>query len=98
MWFRLALFALALFFFSSVSAQTFTLSGRVQDGESRTAVQGATVILRSISDTTLSFTSYTDTAGLFQFDQLAPDSFRLTISSVGFEALSRSVRVDSADV
>ena len=98
MWFRLALFALALFFFSGLQAQTFTVSGRVQDGESRTAVQGATIMLRSIKDTTLSFTAYSDTAGLFQFDQLAPDSFRLTVSSVGFETLSRSVKVDSVDV
>ena len=95
---RLAFLALATFFFGGINAQTFTVSGRVQDAESRTAVRGATVLLRSIKDTTLSFTSYTDTAGLFQFDQLLPDSFRLTVSSVGFETLSRSVKVDSSDV
>lgn len=61
MWFRLALFVLALFFCTDVGAQTFTLSGRIQDGEYYTAVQGAMVMLRGTSDTTLSFTSYTDT-------------------------------------
>jgi hypothetical protein len=95
---RLALLGLVLFFFGSVQAQSFTVSGTIQDAESRSALQGATVVLRSIKDTTLSFTSYSDTAGLFQFDQVAPDSFRLTISAVGYETLSRSVKVDSADV
>jgi uncharacterized membrane protein YgcG len=98
MWCRLAFFSLALFFFSGVNAQTFTVSGRVQDAESRAAVQGATMLLRSIKDSTLSFTAYSDTTGLFQFDQVVPDSFRLTVSSVGFETLSRSVKVDSGDV
>lgn len=95
---RLALLGLVLFFFGSVHAQSFTVSGRVQDAEARSAVQGATVVLRSIKDTTLSFTAYSDTAGLFQFDQLLPDSFRLTISAIGFETLNRSVKVDSMDV
>jgi hypothetical protein len=98
MWLRLALAGLAWFFLGSINAQTFTISGRVQDAESRSAIQGATVVLKSIKDTTLSFTSYSDTAGRFQFDQLSPDSFRLTISAVGFETLSRSVKVDSAHV
>ena len=95
---RLALLSLAIVLFITATAQTFTVSGRVQDAEAKSAIQGATLVLKSIKDTTLSFTTYTDTAGRFQFDQLGADSFRLVISSVGYETLSRSVRVDSADV
>ena len=95
---KLVLTFLMLFFFVSLQAQNFTVSGRIQDAESRSSVQGATVVLQSIRDTTLTQTMYTDTAGRFQFDQLARDSFRLLITSVGYETLTRTVRVDSADV
>jgi hypothetical protein len=95
---KLLLLSLALVAFFLSEAQTFTVSGRIQDAESRASIQGASVTLRSIKDTTVSFNTFTDTSGRFQFDDIRPDSFRLFISSVGFEALSRSVRVDSANV
>ena len=82
---------------SFVQAQSYTLSGRIEDPETRASVQGATITLKSISDSNYTETTYSDTSGHFQFDQLASDSFRITISSVGFETLVRGVRVDSAD-
>ena len=95
---KLWLVSLAIISFLFSQAQSFTVSGRVQDAESRAALQGANVVLRSIKDTTLSFTTFTDTSGRFQFDNILPDTFRLYISSVGYETLSRSARVDSAHV
>jgi hypothetical protein len=82
----------------NVQAQFFTLTGKVQDSETRLAVQGATVILKSISDTLSTFTTYTDSAGRFQFDELQRDSFKIAFTSVGYETLVRSVKIDSADV
>ena len=95
---KFALLALGILFFAAAQAQNFTVSGRVQDPESRAAVQGATVVLQSIKDSSNRSTTYTDTAGHFQFDQLFADSFRLIITSVGYESLRRSVKVDSANV
>ena len=95
---KFALLALGILFFAAAGAQNFTVSGRLQDPESRAAVQGATVILQSIRDSLNKETTYTDTAGRFQFDGLYADSFRLVISSVGYENLTRSVKVDSANV
>ncbi|WP_066409835.1 TonB-dependent receptor [Flavisolibacter tropicus] len=95
---KLLFFSLALFSFFFSQAQSFSISGRIIDAESRTALQGSSVLLRSIKDTTLSYSTFTDSTGRFQFDNIQRDSFRLTISAVGYETLSRSVRVDSANV
>ncbi|MCW3074950.1 MAG: hypothetical protein JWP69_2019, partial [Flaviaesturariibacter sp.] len=95
---KIILAALAFFFIHGLAAQNFTLSGRLQDTENGASLQGATIILKSIRDTTITQTTYTDTAGHFQFDQLGRDSFRISFSSIGFETLVRTVRIDSADV
>ncbi|MFN2439560.1 MAG: TonB-dependent receptor domain-containing protein, partial [Chitinophagaceae bacterium] len=92
------LISFIIFFAIHSQAQNFTLSGRVQDAETKAGVQGATVVLKSISDTTVSNTSFTDSAGRFQFDQVQKDSFRITISFIGFETLTRKVKIDSANV
>jgi hypothetical protein len=84
--------------FNGLQAQTLTVSGRLQDGETRAGVPGATVVLKSLRDTTRSFTLTSDGAGAFRFTHLAPDSFRLTASSVGYETLSRVVRLKSSNV
>ncbi|HEY0058350.1 MAG TPA: carboxypeptidase-like regulatory domain-containing protein, partial [Flavisolibacter sp.] len=83
---------------TSAEAQGFTVSGQLKDAEGTSFVQGATISLKSIRDTTIFFTSYSDTAGRFQFDAVLADSFRLTVSSVGFESLSQVVKVEAADV
>lgn len=95
---KLLFFSLAMVLFVFSQAQSFTVSGRTQDVESQAALQGASVVLRSVKDITLLFTTFTDSSGRFQFDNLQPDTFRLSISFVGYESLSRSVRVDPADV
>jgi len=93
--------AITLFcMFSSVAAtaQTATVLGQVKEGEGGSGVQGATVVLKSIKDSSSASTTYTDTAGRFQFDDVRFDSFRVVISSVGFETLSRSVNVVAENV
>jgi uncharacterized membrane protein YgcG len=95
---KLVLISIPFFFFIYSQAQSFTLSGRVQDAETKSGIQVATVLLKSIGDSSITSTTYTDIAGRFQFDQLQKDSFRITISSIGFETLTRSVMIDSVDV
>ncbi|HVG14474.1 MAG TPA: TonB-dependent receptor [Chitinophagaceae bacterium] len=94
---------LVLVLFSTVitllaSAQNFSIKGRLQDQESKKAVQGATINLKSISDSAVAFSSFTDSAGRFQFSSLQKDSFRLVVSSVGYETLNNIVRIDTADI
>jgi hypothetical protein len=83
---KLVLISIPFFFFIYSQAQSFTLSGRVQDAEMKSGIQGATVLLKSIGDSSITSTTYTDIAGRFQFDQLQKDSFRITISSIGFQS------------
>jgi hypothetical protein len=95
---KLVLISLAFFFVIYSQAQNFTLSGRVQDAETKARIQSATVNLKGIKDSTITATTYTDSSGKFQFDQLQKDSFRIIITSIGFETLTRSVKIDSANV
>ncbi len=95
---KILLSALLFFFGITAQAQNFTINGRAQDGETWSAIQGGTVILKSITDTSMLFTTYTDTAGSYQFDQLSPDSFSVAISSIGYESILRNVKVDSMNV
>ena len=95
---KLVLISIVLFFAIHSQAQNFTLSGRVQNAETKLSVRGATIVLKSIKDSTISNTTYSDTSGRFQFDQLQKDSFRITISSIGSETLTRIVNIDSANV
>lgn len=95
---KIVLSALLFFFGFNAQAQNFTINGRAQDGETRTAIQGGTVILKSIKDTNLLFTTYTDTAGRYQLDQLSADSFSVAISSIGYETILRNVNVDSMNL
>jgi hypothetical protein len=86
-------FLLVLF----LKAQNFTISGKLQDDETKLAVQGATVQLKSKSDTNFSQTSFSDSAGRFRFTDLKRDSFTIRFTSVGYANLTKTVRIDSSD-
>ncbi|MEI6950522.1 outer membrane beta-barrel protein [Paraflavisolibacter sp. H34] len=81
----------------TLKAQTFTLSGKLQQQEASRPVQGATALLQSATDTTLRLHTVSDSSGFFRFTGLRRDSFLLRISSIGYENLSRGVRIDSTD-
>jgi len=95
---KLFLLSLALFCYSFAQAQNFTVSGRIQDTESGTALAGANLRLQSVRDTNVIFNTLADTSGRFRFNNIPRDSFRLFISSIGYETLTRIVRVDSGNV
>jgi hypothetical protein len=76
-----------------VKAQTFSITGKLQDDETNQAVQGATVILKSKSDTTFSQSRFSDSTGRFRFTELKKDSFTISFSSVGYANLVRSVSI-----
>jgi hypothetical protein len=51
MYIRLALIAMFFFFSFFTKAQNITISGKLQDDETKKAVQGATIVLKSAKDT-----------------------------------------------
>src|SRR5687768_12748870 len=89
-----AIFFLTVLF---LNAQSFTITGKLQDDETKIAVRGATVVLKSVTDTNFTKTSYTDSSGIFRFTDLQRDSFTVRFTSIGYANLVKRVRIDSAD-
>jgi hypothetical protein len=93
----LLLFSLVFFALNHLNAQSRTISGTVKDQVSKTPLIGATVQLRSLSDSSTQKT-ISDSTGSFTFTNLRRDSFLLSISFVGYNPLSRRVSVDTSDI
>lgn len=74
----------------------FTISGTVKDQQTRAALSGASVKLRSNADSSFSRNVLSDSAGRFAFHNLPADSFLLSISFVGYGDVIRSIRLDSS--
>jgi uncharacterized membrane protein YgcG len=90
---RWLLSGLGLLVMMTVQAQNI-VKGSLRDQENKAPVRGATVIIRSTTDTTFSLSTFSDSSGRFQFNSPQSDSFTLRISSVGFESLVQSFRIN----
>src|ERR1700712_1517440 len=71
-------------------AQIFKIAGKIKNGD------GATVYLKTAADSILVKTALADSAGGFVFEHQKQGSYRLTISSIGFQTYHSDVfRLDS---
>ncbi|HYK55114.1 MAG TPA: carboxypeptidase regulatory-like domain-containing protein, partial [Flavisolibacter sp.] len=95
---RILLVGLAFFIFKGIQAQTASIKGSVLDQQSKAPLRGATVRLKSTTDAAFSKSVLSDSAGNFVFAPLFRDSFSLSVSFVGFNAVTRGVRVESSEV
>lgn len=95
---RFLVIGLVLFFIKDVQAQGLTISGTVVDQHTKMVLSGATVRLNSTTDLTFSKSFLSDSAGNFKFSELQPDSFQLSVSYVGFNAITRGIRLDTANI
>ncbi|HWJ91658.1 MAG TPA: carboxypeptidase-like regulatory domain-containing protein, partial [Flavisolibacter sp.] len=93
----LLLFSLVFFTINGLHAQSRTISGTIKDQLTKTLLIGATVQLRSLSDSA-SQRTVSDSSGGFSFTNLRSDSFLVTISFVGYNPLSRRISVDTTDI
>jgi hypothetical protein len=89
-------FALAFIFCNTALAQ-FSITGRIQDKTDSTRLSNATVSLLS-NDSTPARNVITDSAGAFRFNNVSPGNYQLSVSFVGYNAFTQTVRIDSADV
>jgi hypothetical protein len=89
---------LLLFITVAAHSQERSISGTIKNFQTSASIQGATIFLQSKTDTSLTRSSISDTAGRFQLSGLAADSFKLVISSIGFGTIVRNVAIDTADV
>lgn len=83
----------SLFCSSIAFAQTGQLSGTVTDSESLDTLPGATVILLN-SDNLQIGGAASDATGQFIFQRLAPGTYTLQVSFIGFETHSASLSLD----
>ena len=94
---RVLSFVLALIIGQALQAQ-LSISGTVKDQTAQTPLSGASVRLQSVTNTAVARNVLSDSIGRFVFANLAPDSFQITISFVGFKDVVRGVRLDSVSV
>ncbi|HEX8313673.1 MAG TPA: TonB-dependent receptor [Flavisolibacter sp.] len=94
---RVLVFVMALFLGQSLYAQ-YSISGTVKEQQAQTPLGSASVRLRSTSDSTFARSILSDSAGRFRFQNLPADSFILSISFSGFQAITKGIRLDSTNV
>jgi hypothetical protein len=97
MWRRVLAFVLALFVGQSLYAQ-FSISGIIKEQQSQTALSGASVRLKSATDSSFSRSQLSDSSGRFSFQNLSADSFELSVSFIGYGEVIRGIRLNSSNV
>jgi hypothetical protein len=95
---KLTLLGLAFLLAFTLHAQNFTIGGTLVDQVSRSPLVGATVRLRSATDSLFQRSTISDSTGSFNFINLNRDSFILSISSVGYNPVTRGIRIDTTDI
>lgn len=96
--YRIYIFAILLIFSSVSYAQSYRVSGVVKSNDSTSFLNGASVNLQSITDSTGRYATLTDSLGRFSIEGLKPGPFRITINSLGFATSTKELRIDSADI
>ena len=91
---KFLLVAVLIFVIAGAGAQSFTVKGKLGDMETKAPVQGATLILKSLSDSTYSFNAVSDAQGHFEWAGLRKDSFNLRGSSLTNESFVRKIVVN----
>jgi len=75
-------------------AQQISVSGSLQDGQTRTPLIGATVVLIPQRDTSQKLFGLTDAQGHFQIGNLTSGNYRLSISYLGYQSLQRTIAIE----
>lgn len=89
----------------SLGATAQSVKGVLRDVSDNTPVSGATVKLVPSGPTVIAsapatFTSVSNSTGIFTFDQISPGDYTLTITSVGYETIAKKISIgsDNADM
>lgn len=76
----------------------YVITGTIKDQQTKAVLSGASVKLRSNSDSTFARNVLSDSAGRFAFHDLRADSFLLSVSFVGYGDVVRNIGLDSSSV
>ncbi|ODS82763.1 MAG: hypothetical protein ABS46_07940 [Cytophagaceae bacterium SCN 52-12] len=83
---------------TAVKAQTYRVSGVLKDSADNSGVIGAYVKLYPVSDTTKAVYTASDVAGNFQFSGVLPQSYRMVVTNLSYENVTRNFEVRDANV
>lgn len=85
---KLLLFFL-IFIINIISAQNFTLSGKVIDSKTGDAVQGAVVFI------SYNYMAYTNNEGNYNIKEIPEGSYSIKISRIGFRTISEEININA---
>ncbi|CAM3846986.1 outer membrane beta-barrel protein [Pontibacter korlensis] len=94
---RLFLFIFALFTASQLYAQGATVFGTVQSAQDKSALPGASVVLKRITYDSSTGVA-TDVAGAFRFSNVVPGMYMVEVNYLGFKPLEKKVLVQQNTV
>ena len=77
-------------------AQDLSLKGVLQDKKEKFPLPGATVKLTSLSDSTKVSGGVTDANGVFNIQHLQAQSYRMSISFLGYKDVTRTIRLSGS--
>ncbi|HEU4632513.1 MAG TPA: carboxypeptidase regulatory-like domain-containing protein, partial [Flavisolibacter sp.] len=95
---RFLLAGLVFLISKGLDAQSLSIKGTIVDQQTKAPLNGATVKLQSVTNAAFAKTMLSDSAGIFVFTPLSRDSFALSVSFVGFNTVTRGIRLDSGDI
>lgn len=76
-------------FVSAIEAQS--VKGVLQDASDKTPVQNATIKLNSADSSLKNFTTVSNNKGIFTFNEVPAGNYKLTITSIGYETISKII-------
>ncbi|MFL9483882.1 outer membrane beta-barrel protein [Chitinophagaceae bacterium LWZ2-11] len=91
--FLIVLFTIGLSFalgFAKAQTQGGRISGQVSDNTKK-SIEGATVALINSKDSTITATIPANADGSFVFDKIKPGSYKITITSIGYELYKSNI-------
>lgn len=91
------MFILLNFFYLSLNAQTYTVSGRVLDTNSLHPLQGVNVLLYPVKDTLKWTGTVTGNNGFFSLKNVKPGNYKVLASYMGYKTTSLYIEVEKAN-
>lgn len=89
---------LVVAFIISSAVQAQSVSGKIEDAASNSAVANATVKLSGVDSTKLPLFSVSNSQGVFVFNNVADGSYTLAITSIGYGEVKKQVSVIGQNV
>src|ERR1044072_8202795 len=87
---RILTFLLAVAMTAGAKAQSYSLTGIIQN-EGKRPLRSATVSIQVYNDSSIVFKTITDNKGAFEFKDIPAKVYRLTASFVDYDSLQQTV-------